>query len=355
MMQTKILPEDPAFETKPYQAQIQAFLNLLIAKWKLLLVMAVLGFGIGLAYHFVKPVEYIARTCFVVEESKAGSGNLMSALAGQFGFDIGSLSGTSGVLAGDNVLQLLKSGTLIKQTLLTDYDGKRSLADVYAETEKLKRKWEGKKKVGKWIDFPVGKKLDRLQDSLLKVVYNKILEKNLSVLKPDRKLGFFELSVISKDEQFSQLFCIRLLKIATDFYVNTKTRRLQSNVQRLQAKADSLESMLNRKTYSTAETNKLLLNANPVYANTGVSAEISNRDKFVQSTIYGEIIKNLEISKTAMIQETPTVQVVDYPDLPLNSTEENWWVKALSGMIAALVAGGIGLLLTGGEWPRGKR
>lgn len=353
-MQPKILPEDSAFETKPYKEQVQAFTQLLIAKWKLLLVLAVLGFVGGLVYHWIKPVEYIARTSFVVEESKAGSGNLMSALAGQFGFDLGSLSGTSGVLAGDNVLQLLKSGTLIKQTLLTPYDAKKSLADVYAETQDLKKKWEGKKKVGKWIDFPVGKKMDRLQDSLLKVVVQKIVEKNLSVLKPDRKLGFFELSVISRDEAFSQLFCTRLLKVATDFYVNTKTRRLQSNVQRLQAKADSLASTLNKKTYSAAETDRLLLNANPVYAAPTVSAEISSRDKYVQATIYGEIIKNLEISKTAMIQETPTVQVVDYPDLPLNSTEEGWWVKALSGMMAALVAGSVIIFLTGGEWPKGK-
>lgn len=354
-MQPNILPEDSAFETKPYKEQVQAFIQLLIAKWKLLLVLAALGFGGGLVYHWIKPIEYIARTSFVVEESKAGSGNLMSALAGQFGFDLGSLSGTSGVLAGDNVLQLLKSGTLIKQTLLSPYDAKKSLADVYAETQDLKTKWEGKKKVGKWIDFPVGKKMDRLQDSLLKVVVQKIVEKNLSVLKPDRKLGFFELSVISRDEAFSQLFCTRLLKVATDFYVNTKTRRLQSNVQRLQAKADSLASTLNKKTYSAAETDRLLLNANPVYAAPTVSAEISSRDKYVQATIYGEIIKNLEISKTAMIQETPTVQVVDYPDLPLNSTEENWWVKALSGMMAALVAGGVLVFLTGGEWPKGKR
>lgn len=354
-MQPNILPEDSAFETKPYKEQVQAFTQLLIAKWKLLLVLAVLGFGGGLVYHWIKPVEYIARTSFVVEESKAGSGNLMSALAGQFGFDLGSLSGTSGVLAGDNVLQLLKSGTLIKQTLLTPYDSKKSLADVYAETQNLKKKWEGKKKVGKWIDFPVGKKMDRLQDSLLKVVVQKIVEKNLSVLKPDRKLGFFELSVISRDEAFSQLFCTRLLKVATDFYVNTKTRRLQSNVQRLQAKADSLASTLNKKTYSAAETDRLLLNANPVYAAPTVSAEISSRDKYVQATIYGEIIKNLEISKTAMIQETPTVQVVDFPDLPLNSTEENWWVKALSGMMAAIVAGSVIIFLTGGEWPKGKR
>lgn len=354
-MQPKILPEDQAFESKPYKEQVQAFIQLLIAKWKLLLVLALLGFSGGLGYHWIKPIEYIARTSFVVEESKAGSGNLMSALAGQFGFDLGSLSGTSGVLAGDNVLQLLKSGTLIKQTLLTPYDAKKSLADVYAETQDLKTKWEGKKKVGKWIDFPVGKKMDRLQDSLLKVVVQKIVEKNLSVLKPDRKLGFFELSVISRDEAFSQLFCTRLLKVATDFYVNTKTRRLQSNVQRLQAKADSLASTLNKKTYSAAETDRLLLNANPVYAAPTVSAEISSRDKYVQATIYGEIIKNLEISKTAMIQETPTVQVVDFPDLPLNSTEENWWVKALSGMMAGLVAGCVMVFLTGGEWPKVKR
>ena len=146
-MQPNILPEDQAFDTKPYKEQVQAFIQLLIAKWKLLLVLALLGFSGGLGYHWIKPVEYIARTSFVVEESKAGSGNLMSALAGQFGFDLGSLSGTSGVLAGDNVLQLLKSGTLIKQTLLSHYDAKRSLADVFAETQDLKTKWKGKKKV----------------------------------------------------------------------------------------------------------------------------------------------------------------------------------------------------------------
>ena len=127
-MQPNILPEDQAFDTKPYKEQVQAFIQLLIAKWKLLLVLALLGFSGGLGYHWIKPVEYIARTSFVVEESKAGSGNLMSALAGQFGFDLGSLSGTSGVLAGDNVLQLLKSATLIKQTLLTPYDAKKSLS-----------------------------------------------------------------------------------------------------------------------------------------------------------------------------------------------------------------------------------
>jgi len=278
-MQTKILPEDPAFETKPYQAQIQAFLNLLIAKWKLLLVLAVLGFGIGLTYHFVKPVEYIARTSFVVEESKTGSGNLMSALAGQFGFDLGSLSGTSGVLAGDNVLQLLKSKSLIKKTLLSPFSetslenngkvkqGSWSLADEYARVYGLDEKWLKSSKVQRKISFtPNATRLGRTEDSLLQRIIKKITEKELVIAKPDKKLGFFEMSVSMRSEALAALFCNRLLKTTTDFYVSTKTRRLATNVQRLQLKADSLLAALNKKTYSSADANRLLLDVNPAYA-----------------------------------------------------------------------------------------
>ncbi len=95
------------------------------------------------------------------------------------------------------------------------------------------------------------------------------------------------------------------MKVATDFYIDTKTKRLSTNVKRLQEKADSLLYALNRKTYSAADANRQLLDVNPVYAVPEVSAEISSRDKVIQGTIYAEIVKNLEISKTSLIQETP--------------------------------------------------
>jgi hypothetical protein len=98
------------------------------------------------------------------------------------------------------------------------------------------------------------------------------------------------------------------------------------------------------------------LNANPIYAAPAVSAEISSRDKFVQSTIYAEIVKNLEISKTAMIQETPTVQVVDQPELPLNTNEQSWIIDALMGMVVAMGIGLAGLwLLKSGIVQKGQR
>jgi hypothetical protein len=315
------------------------------SKWRLLAIAAIIGAILGLGYYFIKPVIYTARITFVVEESKSagGGGSLMSALAGQFGVDIGGLSGTSGVLAGDNVLQLLKSRSLIKKTLLTPFNGTRSLADEYARVYGLDKKWLNSSKVGRAISFKPGiLSLPRTEDSLLQRIIKKITEKELLIAKPDKKLGFFEMNTSMRSEALSALFCTRLLKTTTDFYIETKTRRLVTNVQRLQLKADSLLFALNRKTFSSADANRMLLDVNPVYASPLVNAEMSNRDKLIQSTIYADIVKNLEISKTSLIQETPTVQVVDEPEFPLPDNANDWWLTALIGaallvLIAAVI------------------
>jgi len=304
--------------------------------WRLILTAGVIGGLLALGYSWWRPVTYTARLTFVVEESKPSGGSIASALAGQFGFDIGSLSGTSGVLAGDNVLELLKSRTLIKKTLLTPYKDSStfSLADQYAEVYKWKEKWENSSKVGRRVNFPVNQKqFSRLEDSLLQRIVKKIVEEELSIAKPDKKLGFFELTATTRDEKLSQLFCMRLLKNTTDFYIDTKTKRLSNNVYRLQRRVDSLEILLDKRTFSNAETNQLLLDANPAYSSPTAGAEISSRNKFIQSTVYAELVKNLEVSKTALIQETPTVQIVDYPELPLKDNKIWWFTAALVGVV----------------------
>ncbi|WP_353550632.1 Wzz/FepE/Etk N-terminal domain-containing protein [Sediminibacterium sp. KACHI17] len=351
MQQEPIIPspiqDDPPFSlTHELQRLFLQFKQALL-HWKLWTGMMVIGMILGLIYSFIKPVTYQAKTVFVVEESKSvGGGSLMSALAGQFGVDIGNLSGASGILAGDNVLQLLKSEQLIKKTLLSWYDSTNNstLADEYARLYQLSDKW--KKKFPQLQSFAVLRKgASRLEDSLLKKIIERHIQKELSVAKPDKKLGFFEMNVTMRGEVLSVLFSQRLLKTATDFYIETKTKRLLTNVQRLQNKADSLLYMLNRKTYSAADANRLLLDVNPVYSNPEVSAEISSRDKVLQGTIYAEILKNLEISKTSLIQETPTVQLVDEPVYPLKNNAWLWWEGLFFGAILGAALGiGIGVI-----------
>jgi hypothetical protein len=314
-------------------------LRIAAKRWKVWGTGAVVGMLLGLAYYYFKPITYTARTSFVVEDSK-GSGGMLSALAGQFGFDIGSLAGgTSGILAGDNVLELLKSRSLIKKTLLTQYDSAQTetLADRYASSKGWKKKWEKNKKVGYPVQFLPGAQKGRKEDSLLQTIVKEIVEEDLSVAKPDRKLGFFEMGVTMQDETVALLFSKRLLKAATDFYIETRTKRLVTNVTRLQGKADTLERMLNRKTYSSAASNKMLLDLNPIYTAPDAVAEISSRDKMMQSAVYAEIVKNLEVSRMALIQETPTVQVVDEPELPLKENKKSLIISLAVGALAGFV------------------
>ncbi|MES2874945.1 MAG: hypothetical protein V4708_14545 [Bacteroidota bacterium] len=330
-------PYEPEFSFKQLLNKRREDFGLLWKHRFSLIVIGLIGAGLGALYAYTRTITYTARLTFVVEEGgSGGGGSLLSGLAGQFGFDLGGMSGTGGVLAGDNVQELLKSNKMIKNTLLTPFqtDSKLSLADKYAETSELKERWSKKYNAGKPISFPSdNSKYTRLQDSLLQVMVKTITDDELSVAKKDKKLSFFQASVTMANEEVAQLFTTRLIDQATRFYIDTKTLRQRNNVNRLQVRADSIGRLLNRKTYSASAANSVLLDVNPAYPTANVGVELKERDKMVLQTIYAEIIKNLEISRTMLIQETPTFQIVDEPELPLK--------KNRTGYLKAMVYGGL--------------
>lgn len=329
---TDAYQEDPEFSFgQQLHEWLQKSRRIVLCYWRLLLIIAILGAVSGSLYAIFKPITYTASMSFVMEDAKTSGGSLMSALSGSLGLDLGGLAGGSGMLAGDNIQALVKSPTIIRNTLLTTYadTGVYSLADKYAEVTHLREKWRDNRKVKQLVFFPCGQPFSRLQDSLIQCIIQKVTKNALSLAKPDKKLSIFELQIVSKDERWSQLFCERILKATTDFYINTKTSRLKSNIEHLQQRADSVAALLNRKTFTSTKSNVLLLDANPAYADPEASAEISSRDKILLTTIYAEIVKNLEINKTALVQETPTMQIIDYPLLPLKQNKLSWVLTAI--------------------------
>jgi hypothetical protein len=314
-----------------------------------------IGAALGLAYSIFKPVRYNAEITFSVEDSKSIGGGLLSSLGGSIGMDIGSLTGAgNGVLSGDNVLSLLKSKSMMAECLKSPYPSTNNIvskdsnkqaavanytiADRYADVYGLREKWAGNDKIGRAIYFGQPDQNMRLQDSLLKLIIKRIEEKELSVVKPDKKLSFFNIAINTKDELMSLLITQRIIKIATDFYVNAKVGRLKNNIERLEKRTDSISNLLNQQTYSATEDARLLLNVNPADINAPVYSEISQRDKMVLTTIYAELMKNLEVSKAALIQETPTVQIVDQTGFPLERIETKWYEGILLGAILSLLA-----------------
>lgn len=320
-----------------------SFAQMVILKYHLksIISVAIVFSLLGGALAWLKNPSYTGKVNFIIEESKQNSGGLFSALAGQIGLDMSSLSGNSGILAGDNVLELLKSPTLLKKVLLSSDpdDSSQSIAMKYSIVYKFAPSFmeaAGKKEIFKpYNTIQNNYSSSRTEDSLLKIIGKRILEKELVVYKPDKKLTVFSLELTTRDERLSQLISLRLIEQASSLYVQTKTRRLRINVDRLQRKADSVAFLLNRKTYTSAS--KDLLNANPSYFNTEVELEISNRDKSLLGGIFSDLNKSLDISKTALIQETPTIEVIDKPELPLKKNEWKWYLLMPLGFFIGLI------------------
>ena len=304
---------------------------------KIVLLATLMGSILGIAYSYIKSPKFIADTIFLVEESKSmGGGGLLSSLGGSLGMDITGLTGSNNtVLSGDNVLELLKSKAFMTQCLKMPYlnDSNYSIADKYADIYKYRSEWKNDSKIGRVISFAKPDNDQRLQDSLLKIIVTRIEEKELSVVKPDKKLGFFKMTVITREENLSKLISENLLKIATDFYIEAKVGRIRKNMARLEKRTDSIYNLLNYKTQATRQDALLLLNGNFANVNEAINSEISQRDKSVLTGIYGELLKNLEATKASLIQETPTVQIVDSPNFPLEKNETKWYMGLLMGSL----------------------
>ena len=307
----------------------------LLSKWVVITMLGIVGAGIGFFWADSKPIKYTAKINFVAEESKAGLGGL-SSLAGQFGLDLGGGSG-GGVFSGENLLLFLKSEGLIRETLLTPFDSTSgaTLADKYAEVNELKKDWLENEKIGP-IDFSKfkDKNFPRKEDSLLQTLVTSI-GKELSVSRPEKKASFVEVKTTTRNELLSLVFTERLVRTGTERYIQSKTKVKAANVALLQKRADSIGALLNNTTYSAAAAQQVLVDVNPAFRTAPVSAEISTRQKMMLATIFGEVVKNLELAKFTLSQETPVIQVVDKSYLPLKKEKESRLKGLLLGGVLA--------------------
>ncbi|MEO7531792.1 MAG: hypothetical protein ABIS69_10285, partial [Sediminibacterium sp.] len=72
---TPEIPEDEAFSLQKEWKRFLQTIGYLLGHWRILFMIAIIGILVGAAYYWLKPVSYISRTTFVVEESKMGGGS----------------------------------------------------------------------------------------------------------------------------------------------------------------------------------------------------------------------------------------------------------------------------------------
>ena len=302
-----------------------------------LALMAVLGGALGFGYaHFFKKVTYTSRLTFVVEEKSAGgAGNLMG-LASQFGLDLGGGGGS--MFSSDNLILLLRSQKILESALLEPLPALNNdhLLNAYIRQHYAKGLKEGKVKL-----FDLAKNradFNRAEDSTLAVVVTNV-QKITAVSKLDKKASIIDLQLTDTNEEWAYLMSQLIIAKATDMYLDLKTGKTSRTVGMLENRVDSVKSALDGMMSAAAvETDQ---NQALVRMQARVPAAKKQMQIQMLTAMYGELVKNLELTRFTLDREEPVIQIIDAPSMPLKKAGQGRLLSAVLGSFLLTV------LLTG--------
>ena len=289
--------------------------------------------ALGVVYAFTKDTKYNAELTFVVEEeSSGGSLGAMSGIASQFGFDIGGSS--SATFSQQNILELLSSRGVIESALMQSakVNGKTDLLiEHYLEISKIKEEWAERDDF-KGVSFH--DKSSYIHDSISGIIWQKIIENNLTVELKSDEANIITLSYISLNEEFAKEFVEKLINEMSKMYITHQTAQANKTLDFLQDRADSVFSELviaEQQLAKAKDINQRIIKV------TGRLKELQlMREVEVLNAMYLELVKNLELSKIALLNKTPIINIIDRPILPL---VEDKISKIVAGILGGFLGG----------------
>ena len=317
------------------------WIKYLISKWLIILLFGILGGLIGLTISLIDKPTYKATLTFAMEEDKgAGSSGLSGALglASSFGIDLGGAGG-GGVFASSNLGELMKSRLIIEKVLFNPISVNNktlTLLEYYIETNKLRNSWVNIPDL-KNYQFSINSdrsKFTRNQDSVIMSIHQDLInDKNLKISQKDKKVTILTIEVISNNELFSKLFCENLAKETSEFYIETKSKKAKNNVDVLQKQVDSIRYQLNNAILGVAVEVDNMYNLNPARNIKVANSKKKQIDVQSNTTLFTNLLVQLELAKITLRKETPLIQLIDMPIMPLE--------KQKIGKLKSLIFGGL--------------
>lgn len=274
------------------------------------------GLG-GLIMSYFKPAKYRAEIVFAAEEEGVSG---FEGLMAQFGLDVGG-SNPGGVFQGEGLVKVFQTRQMLERALLqrAEIDGDTVLLANYL----FKTTRYANESVFKDVQINHDRtKQNRLADSALFLLQKHLRNKLLSVNKPDKRQSIILLNVEHTNPAFAKAMAQTLLNQVSDFYIEILTKKARNNLRILQAEADSTRGLITNNLTSNAA--ELDLNVNPLRQSLRVNQSKKMIDLQVSVALYGEIVKNLKLAEISLRKQTPLIQVIDTPVMPLERTGFTW-------------------------------
>jgi hypothetical protein len=182
----------------------------------------------------------------------------------------------------------------------------------------------------------------RSQDSILGVMYADLSKNSLVVGQKDKKIAIISIDVASTNELFSMYFTEALVKNVSDFYIETKSKKSRENMNILERQTDSIRRELNGAITGVAVANDNTFGLNPAMNVRRAPSARRQVDVQANTAILTELVKQSELAKVTLRKETPLIQVIDRPILPLKKEK---FGKAKGIALGGILAGFLTVLV----------
>jgi uncharacterized protein involved in exopolysaccharide biosynthesis len=307
--------------------KLSEYKSYLLKKKFMIIGFSFLFFMIGIFIAIFTETKYNAELTFVVEGEGGGSLGAMSGVASQFGFDIGGSESTT--FSENNILELLKSRGVIVSALMQNskLNGKEDLLiEHYLELNKIKESWLQNEDF-EGVSYHVNKSI--VHDSISGAVWASIIENKLIVELESDDANIINLSYSSLDDEFAKSFVETLINEMSKMYISHQTAQANNTLDFLQNRADSVFSELELAEEDFARIKDI--NQRIVKASGRLKELQLMRRVEVLNAMYLEIVKNLELSKLTLLNQTPIINIIDKPILPLEKDKKiqnfSWSVR----------------------------
>ena len=286
-------------------------LNYLQKKWYLLLLALLIGGVIGFLGASLVKLKYSASYSFVLSTTDSRNNNNLAGLASQLGFDA-ITSGPDNIFSGDNIIELFKSRKLITSALqsvvdssdnktLLVYIAEHHFSNIYPSIEPFK---------GPPSKF--SPKQRRLYRVITSYVANSFI-----VYRKDRKLVIYTITSTNTNPDIAYYVAKYMLKVTAQYFIETKTKSASMSVNLLRHEADSLSKILSNTYSATAANNDRTFNLNPSVSIQRSASMVNQSKVMAYSAAFTEVMRNLEVAKINLQNESPLYRIIDEPELPL--------------------------------------
>tara|TARA_B100000700_G_C14875586_1_gene775506 strand:- start:57 stop:1088 length:1032 start_codon:yes stop_codon:yes gene_type:complete len=294
-----------------------------LKKRSLLIILITVIFSlIGVAVSEFKDRKYEAILSFIVEDQSGSvSQPYLTGVAEMVGFDLGSSQSSS--FSQQNIIELLKSRNIIEKTLNNNSDiGGRLdlLLNHYIRINNLIDDSSS-------IDFSTN-----YIDSITNIVWLNIINQDMHILYQNDEANILNLSFKSLNDEFAKSFTEIIISEISEMYSIYQTEKTRISLNNLEIRSDSIFKELKSSERRLARTKD---KNTRVITSSGRLSEIQYmREVQVLNSMYIELRKNIELTNMNLLHETPLIQVIDIPVLPLNVTNKSmlFWIIVSSSL-----------------------